>query len=155
MFSENEHGEKLILKPAYSDKEEAFIVCRDIQRIKRAEDCEYSDFAILYRTNSQSRSFEEYMRKQNIPYRIYGGLSFYQRKEIKDVIAYFRIVVNPDDEEAFRRIINYPARGIGDTTVGKIASAANNNNVALSLESVVIGYAPVQICGSAARVAVS
>lgn len=131
VFSENEHGEKLILKPAYSDKEEAFIVCRDIQRIKRAEDCEYSDFAILYRTNSQSRSFEEYMRKQNIPYRIYGGLSFYQRKEIKDVIAYFRIVVNPDDEEAFRRIINYPARGIGDTTVGKIASAANNNNVSL------------------------
>ncbi|NPD93015.1 ATP-dependent helicase [Xylanibacter muris] len=131
VFSEKEHGEKLVLKPAYSDKEEALIVCRDIQKIRRTDKCEYSDFAILYRTNSQSRSFEEYMRKQNIPYRIYGGLSFYQRKEIKDVIAYFRMVVNPDDEEALRRIINYPARGIGDTTLGKIAGAANANNVSL------------------------
>ena len=119
VFSENEEGERLTLKPAYSDKEEAIIVCNDIKRIRRQEQCEYSDFAILYRTNAQSRSFEEQMRKDGIPYRIYGGLSFYQRKEIKDVIAYFRVVANPNDEEALRRIINYPARGIGDTTVGK------------------------------------
>lgn len=131
VFSEKEQGERLVLKPAYSDKEEALIVCNDIKRIKRSDGCEYSDFAILYRTNSQSRSFEEYMRKMNIPYRIYGGLSFYQRKEIKDVIAYFRVVVNPDDEEALRRIINYPARGIGDTTLGKIATAATLGGVSL------------------------
>ncbi|MCR5269590.1 MAG: UvrD-helicase domain-containing protein [Prevotella sp.] len=131
VFSENEHGEKLTLKPAYSDKEEALIVCNDIQRIKRQEHCEYSDFAILYRTNSQSRSFEEYMRKMNIPYRIYGGLSFYQRKEIKDVIAYFRVVVNPNDEEALKRIINYPTRGIGDTTLSKIIDTASQDGVSL------------------------
>ena len=131
VYSRNEQGEKLILKPAYSDKEEALIVCQDIKRIKREERCEYSDFAILYRTNSQSRSFEEQMRKDNIPYRIYGGLSFYQRKEIKDVIAYFRLVANPDDEEAFKRIVNYPTRGIGDTTVGKIIQTAQAYGVSL------------------------
>ena len=131
VFSENEVGERLTLKPAYSDKEEAMIVCNDIKRIRRQENNEYSDFAILYRTNAQSRSFEEQMRKDGIPYRIYGGLSFYQRKEIKDVIAYFRVVVNPNDEEALRRIINYPARGIGDTTVGKIAETANKHQVSL------------------------
>lgn len=131
VFSENEQGERLTLKPAYSDKEEAIIVCNDIKRIRRQERCEYSDFAILYRTNAQSRSFEEQMRKDNIPYRIYGGLSFYQRKEIKDVIAYFRLVANPNDEEALRRIINYPTRGIGDTTVGKIVETANLHNVSL------------------------
>ena len=131
VYSRNDEGEKVVLKTAYSDKEEALIVCNDILRIKRKEQCEYSDFAILYRTNSQSRSFEEYMRKQNIPYRIYGGLSFYQRKEIKDVIAYFRLVANPNDEEALKRIINYPARGIGDTTVNKIVSAATSYGVSL------------------------
>ena len=131
VFSENEQGERLTLKPAYSDKEEAIIVCNDIKRLRRQDRCEYSDFAILYRTNAQSRSFEEQMRKDGIPYRIYGGLSFYQRKEIKDVIAYFRVVANPNDEEALRRIINYPARGIGDTTVGKIVETANANNVSL------------------------
>ena len=131
VFSENEVGERLTLKPAYSDKEEAMIVCNDIKRIRRQEKCEFSDFAILYRTNAQSRSFEEQMRKDGIPYRIYGGLSFYQRKEIKDVIAYFRVVVNPNDEEALRRIINYPARGIGDTTVGKIVETANRHQVSL------------------------
>ena len=124
-------GDLVTLKPAYSDKEEAMIVCNDIKRIRRQEQCEYSDFAILYRTNAQSRSFEEQMRKDGIPYRIYGGLSFYQRKEIKDVIAYFRVVANPNDEEALRRIINYPARGIGDTTVGKIVETANLHNVSL------------------------
>ena len=131
VFSENEHGEKLMLKPAYSDKEEAIIVCNDIRRIRRLDQCRYSDFAILYRTNSQSRSFEEQMRKDGIPYRIYGGLSFYQRKEIKDVIAYFRLVSNPNDEEALRRIINYPTRGIGDTTVAKIVEVANLHGVSL------------------------
>jgi len=131
VFSENEQGDCLTLKPAYSDKEEAMIVCNDIKRIRKKENAEYSDFAILYRTNAQSRSFEEQMRKDGIPYRIYGGLSFYQRKEIKDVIAYFRVVVNPDDEEAIRRIINYPARGIGDTTVGKIVETANLHSVSL------------------------
>ncbi len=131
VFSENEEGERLTLKPAYSDKEEAIIVCNDIKRIRRQDQGEYSDFAILYRTNAQSRSFEEQMRKDGIPYRIYGGLSFYQRKEIKDVIAYFRVVANPNDEEALRRIINYPARGIGDTTVGKIVEKATAQNVSL------------------------
>ncbi len=131
VFSENEHGERVKLKPAYSDKEEAIIVCNDIRRIRRQEQCHYSDFAILYRTNSQSRSFEEQMRKDGIPYRIYGGLSFYQRKEIKDVIAYFRVVANHDDEEALRRIINYPTRGIGNTTVDKIVEVANIHGVSL------------------------
>ena len=129
VYSKNDKGESLIYKPAYSDKEEALIVCREIKRIKRQDDCQYSDFAILYRTNAQSRSFEEEFRKQGIPYRIYGGLSFFQRKEIKDVIAYFRLVANPDDEEAFKRIINYPSRGIGNTTVAKIATCALDNHV--------------------------
>ena len=131
VFSENEEGERLTLKPAYSDREEAIIVCNDIKRIRRQDQAQYNDFAILYRTNAQSRSFEEQMRKDGIPYRIYGGLSFYQRKEIKDVIAYFRVVSNPNDEEALRRIINYPTRGIGDTTVAKIVETANLHHVSL------------------------
>ena len=126
VFSRNAEGEKIQYKPAYSDKEEALIVAKDIKRIKRQDDCGYDDFAILYRT-----SFEEEFRKQGIPYRIYGGLSFYQRKEIKDIIAYFRLVANPDDEEAIRRIINYPARGIGATTVIKVAACAHENQVSI------------------------
>ena len=129
VFSKNDKGEKILYKPAYSDKEEALIVAKNIQRIKRQDDCGYDQFAILYRTNAQSRSFEEEFRKQGIPYRIYGGLSFYQRKEIKDIIAYFHLVANPDDEEAFKRIINYPARGIGAATVMKIADCAHQNQV--------------------------
>lgn len=129
VFSENAKGEKIQYKPAYSDKEEAAIVAKDVKRIRREDGCQYSDFAILYRTNAQSRSFEEEFRKLGIPYRIYGGLSFYQRKEIKDIIAYFRLVANPDDEEAIKRIINYPARGIGATTVLKIADCAHQNQV--------------------------
>ena len=129
VFSENAKGEKIQYKPAYSDKEEAAIVAKDVKRIRREDGCQYSDFAILYRTNAQSRSFEEEFRKQGIPYRIYGGLSFYQRKEIKDIIAYFRLVANPDDEEAIKRIINYPASGIGATTVLKIADCAHQNQV--------------------------
>ena len=131
VFSRNAEGEKIQYKPAYSDKEEALIVAKDIKRIKRQDDCGYDDFAILYRTNAQSRSFEEEFRKQAIPYRIYGGLSFYQRKEIKDIIAYFRLVANPDDEEAIKRIINYPARGIGATTVAKVAACAHENQVSI------------------------
>lgn len=131
VYSKNGDGEKIVFKPAYSDKEEAIIVCKDIKQIRKQEDCEWDDFAILYRTNAQSRAFEETMRKENIPYRVYGGLSFYQRKEIKDIIAYFRIVVNPSDEEAFRRIINYPARGIGNTTISKIYSKAYESGVSM------------------------
>ena len=131
VFSKNDHGEQLILKPSYSDKEESIIVCQDIQRIRRQEKLNWCDFAVLYRTNSQSRSFEEQMRKDNIPYRIYGGLSFYQRKEIKDVIAYFRVVVNPNDEEALKRIINYPTRGIGGTTLSRIVETASQHGVSL------------------------
>jgi DNA helicase-2/ATP-dependent DNA helicase PcrA len=131
IYSENAVGEKLLFKPAYSDKEEALIVCKDIKRLRKSDHCDYTDFAILYRTNSQSRSFEEEMRKQNIPYKIFGGMSFYQRKEIKDVIAYFRLTVNPDDEEAIKRIINYPARGIGGTTIQKIADASASHGVSM------------------------
>ena len=131
VFSRNDEGERLVLKEAYSDREEALIVCNEIKRIRRADHCDYGDFAVLYRTNSQSRSFEEAMLKAGIPYKIYGGLSFYQRKEIKDIIAYFRMVVNPDDEEAFKRIINYPKRGIGDTTVAKIAGLASVGGASL------------------------
>ena len=129
VFSRNDKGEKLLLKPVYSDKEEALVVCKDIKRLQRQEGSNYNEFAILYRTNSQSRPFEEEMRRQNIPYRIYGGLSFYQRKEIKDIIAYFRLTVNHNDEEAFKRIINYPTRGIGATTVEKITIAAQQYGV--------------------------
>ena len=131
IFSENDRGEKLHVMDTHSDIEEAKMVVNAIRGIKRKEGCEYSDFAILYRTNAQSRVFEDTMRKESLPYRIYGGLSFYQRKEIKDVIAYFRLAVNPNDEESFKRVINYPSRGIGQTTVTKILSAATEHEVSL------------------------
>lgn len=131
VFSENEEGERIQVSCAYSDVEEGEIVVNKIAELHRTEKLSYADFAILYRTNAQSRIFEEALRKRSLPYRIYGGLSFYQRKEIKDVIAYFRLVTNPDDEEAFKRIINYPARGIGDTTVSKIVKAAVASQVSL------------------------
>jgi DNA helicase-2/ATP-dependent DNA helicase PcrA len=131
VYSKNDEGEKIVFKQAYSDKEEAAIVCNDIKRTKRTEQCNYSDFAILYRTNAQSRSFEEALLKDNIPYRIYGGTGFYQRKEIKDVLAYFRLVANPYDEEAFKRIVNYPTRGIGQTTVNKVIDVAKNQGFSL------------------------
>lgn len=131
VFSEKEVGERITVNEAYSDIEEAEIVCRNINNIRTRENCEYSDFAVLYRTNAQSRVFEDCMRKQGMPYKIYGGLSFYQRKEIKDVIAYFRLATNPNDEEALKRVINYPARGIGNTTLQKIVDAANSNNTSL------------------------
>lgn len=131
VFSRNDVGDALRYIPLYSDREETVVVCRQISKIMREENAGYGDFAILYRTNAQSRIFEEQLRKEGIPYRIYGGLSFYQRKEIKDVIAYFRLVVNPDDEEAFRRVINYPSRGIGNVTLGKITAAAQANGMSL------------------------
>ena len=131
VFSEKSQGEPIGVYQAYSDTEEGDIVSNKIMELRMSKSYSYDDFAILYRTNAQSRIFEEALRKRNLPYKIYGGLSFYQRKEIKDVIAYFRLVTNPNDEEAFKRIINYPARGIGDTTVGKIIEAANNFSVSL------------------------
>lgn len=131
VFSEKEKGEPIGVFQAYSDVEEGDIVTNKIAELRREHSYGYADFAILYRTNAQSRIFEEALRKRSMPYKIYGGLSFYQRKEIKDVISYFRLVINPNDEEAFKRIINYPARGIGDTTVGKIISAATGNGVSL------------------------
>lgn len=131
VYSRNDEGERVILKEAYSDREEASIVCNEIKRLMRKENSDYNDFAILYRTNAQSRAFEDEMLKQGISYRVYGGLSFYQRKEIKDIIAYFRMVVNPNDEEAFKRIVNYPTRGIGATSVTKIAACANACGVSL------------------------
>lgn len=131
VFSEKEKGEAIAVFQAYSDVEEGEIVTNKIAELRREHSYEYSDFAILYRTNAQSRVFEEALRKRGMPYKIYGGLSFYQRKEIKDVISYFRIVVNPNDEEAFKRIINYPGRGIGDTTVKKIIDAATDHKVSL------------------------
>lgn len=131
VFSEKEKGEPLTLVNAYSDIDEAESVTRRIWELKSKEGLEYSDFAILYRTNAQSRVLEEMLRKKGMPYSIYGGLSFYQRKEVKDVIAYFRMIVNPDDEEAFKRIINYPARGIGSTTLGKIQGVADKYGVSL------------------------
>ncbi len=131
VFSTNDVGEKIEVKSAFSDFEEGLIVANKINRMRFEKHIPYSDFAILYRTNAQSRIFEESLRKNNIPYRIYGGLSFYQRKEIKDVISYFRLIVNPNDEEAFRRIINYPSRGIGDVTVSKISYAASQQQVSL------------------------
>jgi len=131
VFSTNNEGDKIEVVSAYSDFEEGIIVANKILDIRRVKNASFSDFVILYRTNAQSRVFEESLRKKNIPYRIYGGLSFYQRKEIKDVIAYFRLVVNPNDEEAFKRIINFPVRGIGLTTLSKVIGAAKLHSVSL------------------------
>ena len=131
VYSKKDIGQMIPVISAYSDYEEAYIAASRIAEMRMLNNYEYRDFAILYRTNAQSRTMEEQLRKINIPYRIYGGLSFYQRKEIKDAIAYMRMVVNPSDEEAFKRIINYPARGIGDTTLNKILTAANMHQVSL------------------------
>lgn len=131
VFSEKEKGEPVRVLATYSDIEEAELVANKIAGLHKRERMEYDDFAILYRTNAQSRTFEEALRRRNMPYRIYGGLSFYQRKEVKDVIAYCRLAVNPHDEEAFKRVVNYPARGIGQTTLDKIVAAASDNGVSL------------------------
>lgn len=131
VYSEESEGAKISYRPCYSDKEEAMVVVKEIKKLKRSQSFGYDGFAILYRTNAQSRSFEDELRKSAIPYKIFGGLSFYQRKEIKDIIAYFRLVANPNDEEAFKRIINYPARGIGGTTLMKIIDCASANEASL------------------------
>ena len=131
VFSENEVGEKITCFSTPSDQEEAKVICNEIKKIKRETDSLYSDFAVLYRTNAQSRQFEEQMRSMNIPYRVFGGLSFYQRKEIKDIMAYFRLLVNQNDEEAFRRVVNYPARGIGNTSLAKIITIAQQEQLSL------------------------
>lgn len=128
VYSERGIGEPLLLYSAFSDYEEVEIVANKISELRRREGYDYNDFAVLYRTNAQSRVFEEKFRKSSIPYRIYGGLSFYQRKEIKDVIAYFRLICNCNDEEAFKRIVNYPARGIGETTIDRVKRAAVEHN---------------------------
>lgn len=131
VYSKKDEGGKLDLKVAYSDREEACIVCNEIKRIKRQSGCDYKDFCVLYRTNSQSRVIEEELINKSIPYKIFGGLNFYQRKEIKDIIAYFRLTVNTDDEEAIRRVINYPVRGIGTTTLKKLTESAKANSVSI------------------------
>lgn len=131
VYSEKEEGSKVRISASYSDYEEGYAVASAINELRLRKDYDYADFAILYRTNAQSRILEEALRKRGIPYKIYGGLSFYQRKEIKDIISYLRLIVNPHDEEAFKRVINYPSRGIGDTTVNKVISAATENNVSL------------------------
>ena len=129
VWTENESGEKISVNKLLTDGEEGRFVASSIFENKMQSQLQNSDFAILYRTNAQSRSFEDALRKKNISYRVYGGLSFYQRKEIKDVLAYLRLLINPDDEQAFKRIINFPARGIGQTTLNKIAVEAKNSSV--------------------------
>ena len=131
VFSEKAQGQPIHVYSYYSDIEEASGVAKKVQNLNRYEHIEWNDIAILYRTNAQSRTFEEAFRKAGIPYRIFGGLSFYQRKEIKDLIAYFRLTVNPNDEEALKRVINYPARGIGDTTISKVVTKASEQGVSL------------------------
>jgi DNA helicase-2/ATP-dependent DNA helicase PcrA len=154
VYSKNTQGEKIKVVRAYSDYEEGYNVAGLITEMRMLRKYEYKDFAILYRTNAQSRIFEEALRKINIPYKIYGGLSFYQRKEIKDVIAYMRLVINPNDEEALKRIINYPARGIGDTTLNKIIAAAGRQGVSLwSVLSDPSGYNLNVNSGTAKRLA--
>ena len=131
VYSNNDEGGKVILKVAHSDREEACIVCKEIKRLIIKEKSDYKDFCVLYRTNTQSRAIEEELIRQAIPYKIFGGLNFYQRKEIKDIIAYLRLIVNSDDEEAIRRVINYPVRGIGESTMRKITDSARQNHVSI------------------------
>lgn len=131
VFSRNAPGQRIEVVQSYSDFEEGYLVANRISQVKMQTHDSYEDFAILYRTNAQSRVLEESLRKRNIPYRIYGGLSFYQRKEVKDALAYFRLAVNPNDDEALRRIINFPARGIGETTVNKLMRAATDSKVSI------------------------
>ncbi len=141
-YSSNEVGDRIKLIKAYTDQEEGFMVASEILSLVHQTHCSYSDIAILYRTNAQSRIFEEALRKRNIPYRIYGSLSFYQRKEIKDLLAYIRLTVNPNDDEAFRRVINYPARGIGDTTMEHLQNLANQLGLSLWQTVGVLGNHP-------------
>lgn len=131
MFSKNSVGKRIDVVQSYSDFEEGYLVANRISQVKMRTHDSYEEFAILYRTNAQSRVLEESLRKRNIPYRIYGGLSFYQRKEVKDAVAYFRMALNPDDDEALKRIINYPSRGIGETTLNKLMRSAMTRNISI------------------------
>lgn len=131
VFSQNESGSPIEVVQSYSDFEESFLVANRISQVKMSSHDSFEEFAVLYRTNAQSRILEESLRKRNIPYRIYGGLSFYQRKEIKDAVAYFRLAVNPDDDEALKRIINFPARGIGETTLNKLTRCAIDGSTSI------------------------
>jgi len=131
VFSEKEKGTLIKVMSAITDNEEGYLVANEITDTRMRDHFQFSDYAILYRTNAQSRIFEESLRKRNVPYKIYGGLSFYQRKEIKDLLSYFRLVINPKDNEAFKRIINYPARGIGQTSLTKLEQSASQNNICI------------------------
>jgi DNA helicase II / ATP-dependent DNA helicase PcrA len=131
VFSEKSEGNRIKVLKAVSDTEEGYLVINDLMAKRAQGQYQYQDFAILYRTNAQSRNFEDVLLKNNIPYRIYGGLSFYQRKEIKDLLAYFRMVINPKDGEALKRVINFPARGIGKTTLDKLEATATHNGVTI------------------------
>ncbi len=131
VWTSNDIGSKIKVIRTLTDNEEGKVIANQIYELKQNEGVQNSDFSILYRTNAQSRSFEEALRKLNLPYKIYGGLSFYQRKEIKDILGYYRLTANPQDEEALKRIINYPKRGIGNTTIEKIVVAANHHGVSL------------------------
>ncbi|WP_214228370.1 UvrD-helicase domain-containing protein [Pedobacter sp. B4-66] len=131
VFSDNEEGDRIKVQRAFTDNEEGKLVAEAIVQDRSSKGLKFNDFAILYRTNAQSRAMEEGLRKLNVPYKIYGGLSFYQRKEIKDLIAYFRLTFNPSDEEAIKRVINYPRRGLGDTTVEKIIVAADKHDITM------------------------
>jgi DNA helicase-2/ATP-dependent DNA helicase PcrA len=131
VFSKNEQGEKIKIEKLLTDNEEGFFVARSISEMKNKLHDTYSDYAILYRTNSQSRILEESLRRMNMPYQVYGGQSFYNRKEVKDLIAYLRLAINPIDEEALRRVINYPSRKIGDTTLKKLFAFSDRNNISV------------------------
>ncbi|WP_223607004.1 ATP-dependent helicase [Chryseobacterium sp. OSA05B] len=132
VFSDNEEGDKIKIYRSLSDADEANFVAGNIWELRNTDQRKYSDFAILYRTNSQTRAFEDALRRKNIPYKVYGGLSFYQRKEVKDLIAYLRLLINENDSEALMRIINYPTRGIGETTQNKLIVFADSHNVTIS-----------------------
>ena len=151
MYSENSKGERVDVVKCFSDMEESYKVAARLSQQRVSTGDAFNDFAILYRTNAQSRVLEEALRKRNIPYRIYGGLSFYQRKEVKDALAYFRLAVNPDDDEALRRVINYPARGIGDTTVQRLQSAAMRNNRSLWYVLTTPEMIPAEVKGAARK----
>ncbi len=150
-FSSGDEGEKIKVMKAYTDREESALIASDIYATVRSREVPYSEVAVLYRTNAQSRALEEALRTRNIPYKIYGGFSFYQRKEIKDLLAYIRLVINPRDNEAFRRVINTPARGIGDVTIGRIAAAAESHGISLWEAVSTLDPASMELAGAAAK----
>jgi len=151
IYSENESGNKIKLFEAYTDHEEGYLIANMINDIRYRDHDNFSDFAILYRTNAQSRILEEALRKKNIPYKIYGGLSFYQRKEIKDLLAYFRLIINPLDDEAFKRIINYPKRGIGKTSLDKLLQLAKDQDISIWQAATKLNEVNIQLSGAVVK----